>query len=105
MSERNDKAIKMAADFMNFCNGASREQIETFANEVTTDHRTIQQTAFATMMKAVELWSNQFDDHCHDARNYMTVKACSEIVKALDMDKNPDAPLFCDKKLLGLPYI
>lgn len=98
-------AIQAAADFMNFCNGASKSQMEAFAVEVTSDHRTIQQTAFTTMMRCVQNWAEMEHNGRYDERNRMTCLSSKQIACQLDVNTNPQAPLFDNGELLGLPYI
>lgn len=100
-----NKGQEAAQAFMQFINGASRSDIEAFAKEVTSDHRTLQQSAFATFMRCVENWAENEHNGRYDGRNEMTVKSSKRIVTQLDMDTSPETPLFLNGKLLGLPYI
>ena len=73
---------KMGELFMRFCNSYTTES-EEFAEEVTNDHPTLQQTAFRTMLACIEKWSKK---KYFDLRNEGTVKACKKIVEALGED-------------------
>lgn len=107
MDERtgNQVALDLANAFSYFANGASKQDIEEFAKLVNSDHRTLQQTMFAIMMKCVEMWAADYDNGYFDARNEMSCQASKQIVEHLDYNNPPAAPLFDKGKLLGLPYI
>ena len=62
-----------------FCNSATKKDIEAFAEHVTCSvHRTIQQKIMGLFLATIEKWAvSQFD-----LRNEATVKMCQKIVAA-----------------------
>ena len=89
-----DEAVKAAQDFMKYCNAnVSGSTVDAFAAVIVTDHRTLQQNAFRTMLTCIESWAR--DDYGHDARNEQTHEICKRFIAAFD----------ADPEQLHLPYI
>jgi len=74
---------EFAQEFSRFVNNYATD-IEGFSEEVTRDHRTIQQNTFRLMVACIEKWAAQEQ---YDLRNEATVKACKEIVAKVESIK------------------
>jgi hypothetical protein len=73
-------AAKIVADAVN----EMSFDVESFADELMRQHRTIQQNVFGAFMGAVRAWASLAgEDRFFDARNEFTVRASKQIVDTL----------------------
>jgi len=72
---------EMAEMLDEFANGAGREQIPAFVEQVTQNtHRTLQQRIMGVFVACIEAWAE--DKGGHDGRNEATHKLCKKICEA-----------------------
>jgi len=76
---RKEAAKRAANDLVDFANWASVDEFEDFANELTSAHRTLQQSVFRLMSECIRAWSDCRDEEWYDMRNEATVEAASEL--------------------------
>ena len=82
MSEEN-RGIEAAQKLSKLVNSmANQEERKSFVDEITNDHRTLQQQSFGLMAECLKAWSEV--EHT-DLRNEDTVRQCKEL-----FDKFPD---------------
>jgi hypothetical protein len=72
-----DEATKTAEAFMNDVNSMSFD-VTSFADAVTTEHRTLQQNAFRAFAACIEQWAEMYETGRYDLRNEQTVKLAHE---------------------------
>lgn len=61
------------------------ERLMELANELTRDHRTLQQGIMRNLvMPMLRQWASDFEEGHYDDRNEATVKAAAAAVKAID---------------------
>lgn len=77
---------EMAKEFSGFVNVMTHDRDE-FAEEVTKEHRFLQQEMFNAMIKCIELWAKAYDENRYDARNQYAVKASKAMIEALKEEK------------------
>lgn len=65
-----------------FANGASRKDLEAFAEQITRNaHRTIQQKIMSAFLCYVEKWGESAErPGLYDSRNEATVRICKKIL-------------------------
>ncbi|AYP68165.1 hypothetical protein PQE75_gp033 [Bacillus phage vB_BcoS-136] len=73
---------EMAIEFSDFVNVSTNDKQE-FANQVTNEHRYLQQEMFNAMMKCIENWAYAHDNGFYDARNEYAVKASKAMIEGL----------------------
>jgi hypothetical protein len=73
---------EMAIEFSDFVNVSTNDKQE-FANQVTSEHRYLQQEMFNAMMKCVENWEKNYDSGHYDARNEYACKASKAMIDGL----------------------
>lgn len=73
---------EMAIEFSDFVNVSTHDKQE-FANQVTSEHRYLQQEMFNAMMKCIENWAEAYEDNRYDPRNEYAVKASSAMIDGL----------------------
>lgn len=78
------RGIETGKKLMNIVNSYNVQEITDFVNVVTTDHRTLQQSAFRTFMKCVEVWAENYESGNYDLRNEQTCKMSAEIKKLFE---------------------
>jgi len=79
MSERKSGKV-MAEELAQFVNGASRSEKEAFVNQMLREHRTLQQSTMALMMKLIEGWALTEN---YDGRNENTGLLSKKILLSL----------------------
>lgn len=57
-----------------------RELPKAFAERVRLMHRTLQQSLFRLIWKAIEAWAEDYENERYDLRNEATCQTCSEII-------------------------
>ena len=81
MNEREERAREAARNLADALNEMGFD-VDTFADELLRQHRTLQQTAFGTFLATIKGWAvlpaNRFD-----LRNEFTVEQSRKIVEAL----------------------
>ena len=81
---KDQKEIKELADKISrFINGAQEEDIEALADEILTDHRTLQQKTFGLILLCIRKWA-ALGEGWYDLRNEWTVQTCRTIVKKVE---------------------
>lgn len=84
---------EMAEMLDEFANGAGREQIPAFVEQLTMrTHRTLQQSIMGLFVACIEAWAE--DKGGHDGRNEATVKLAKKMIDGTG-----------DKYDRGLPYV
>ena len=73
----------MAIEFSDFVNVSTNDRQE-FANQVTNEHRFLQQEMFNAMLKCIENWADAYDNGQYDARNEYAVKASKAMMVGLE---------------------
>jgi hypothetical protein len=73
---------EMAIEFSDFVNVSTHDKQE-FANQVTNEHRFLQQEMFNAMLKCIENWSDAYTGGRYDARNEYAVKASQAMIEGL----------------------
>jgi hypothetical protein len=73
---------EMAIEFSDFVNVSTHDRQE-FADQVTREHRYLQQEMFNAMMKCIENWEKAYDSGYYDARNEYAVKASKAMIDGL----------------------
>ena len=73
---------EMAIEFSDFVNVSTHDRQE-FADQVTREHRYLQQEMFNAMLKCIENWSEAKDSGRYDARNEYAVKASKAMIEGL----------------------
>lgn len=72
----------MAEILDEFANGARKEEVEAFADQIVLcTHRTIQQRIASLFVATIERWAS-LPSGQYDLRNRATVELCQKIVKA-----------------------
>ena len=66
--------------------GGNREAEQAFIDEVTNDHRTLQQSTGGLFIKVFSAWADQADKGFYDGRNEALVMFAKKL-----RDENPDA--------------
>ena len=83
----NDKDLSdIAKALMHGVNGFSIEHND-FVQVVTTDHRTLQQSAFRLFYACIVEWADLYKTGRYDLRNEATCKACFEIMELFEQRK------------------
>lgn len=75
--ESNEQACEVVRQFSHWVNGMGHDN-QPFVDAVMSEHRTLQQQIFETMLACIEAWAKQ--EH-FDARNEFTVFKCREIME------------------------
>ena len=75
---------EFAQVFSRFVNGASREDLEEVADEITSDHRTLQQCSMGMLMMCVDNWADAEKGGCYDLRNEAPVLLSKQIKVVAD---------------------
>lgn len=97
MNEHEEKAREAgrnaAKDFTKALNSMSyeKEVIEEFVKEITTSHRSLQQSTMRGVFALIIQWAKAGEDGQFDARNEATVKFCQEI-KSIALEQNAYFP-------------
>ena len=73
---------EMAIELSDFVNVSTHDKQE-FANQVTNEHRYLQQEMFNAMFKCIENWAEAKDNGRYDARNEYAVKASKAMIEGL----------------------
>jgi hypothetical protein len=73
---------EMAIEFSDFVNVSTHDRQE-FADQVTREHRFLQQEMFNALMKCVENWAKSYDNNMYDARNEYACKASKAMIEGL----------------------
>lgn len=83
MSPRRTGA-EMARELDNWVNGASKADVQAFAEAVTErTHRTLQQKCMGLFVACIEIWAERSKrPDLYDARNEATVKLARKMVDA-----------------------
>ena len=68
-------AVEALSDYSNY-----GHKSKFIVDEVSRQHRTLQQSMFRTMWKCIEHWASLDSGH-YDLRNEGTVLACKELIK------------------------
>lgn len=71
----------LANELSKFVNCFHNREEKRFVDEVTTDHRTLQQNTFNLICVLIQEWASRADNGNYDARNEYTVKTCKEILE------------------------
>lgn len=73
---------EMAIEFSDFVNVSTHDRQE-FADQVTREHRYLQQEMFNAMLKCIENWADAKDSGYYDTRNEYAVKASKAMIEGL----------------------
>jgi hypothetical protein len=85
MNTKQDRALA-AADTVTRAMATMGFDTKAFAEAITHEHRTIQQSTFRAMLACIERWAADAENGNYDARNEGTVMACKAIKDALSDD-------------------
>ena len=80
MSRKTGK--EMAIEFSEFVNVSTHDGQE-FADQVTREHRYLQQEMFNAMLKCIENWADAYDSGRYDVRNEYAVRASKAMIEGL----------------------
>jgi hypothetical protein len=73
---------EMAIEFSDFVNVSTHDRQE-FADQVTNEHRFLQQEMFNAMLKCIENWEKAYDGNRYDDRNSYAVRASKAMIEGL----------------------
>jgi hypothetical protein len=91
MSNREKELHDMAKKLMEMVNCFNTKS-EGFAEVVCSDHRSLQQGAFRMFLTCIKKWAEAEKTNNFDLRNEATVKACSKIMKMLEVENMTHMP-------------
>lgn len=78
------RGIETGKKLMSMVNSYNNQEILDFIQNVTSDHRTLQQSAFRVFMKCVDVWAENYNSGNYDLRNEQTCKMSAEIKKLFE---------------------
>lgn len=80
MKEAEEEARSIANNLIDAVNKYSFDNA-SFANEITTSHRTLQQSAMRAFVECIKEWADDYEAGAYDLRNEDTVRLCRDIVE------------------------
>lgn len=78
--EEAKKAVRVLSDYVNNMGHNPR----AFAEEVSREHRTLQQSMFGVMLECIKMWS---EEKYFDLRNEDTVTTCKRLQEFLEEER------------------
>lgn len=102
MDSFDDNREKSGFDAMNaltdFFNGASNLSTESFADQFSREHRTLQQSTLKSFFNIMVKCADNYDKGLYDARNEASLKACKIMVEAYEKETD-------FKPSIAMPFI